>query len=276
MRYLSLPRPSATLMRSFLNLVFPETCWASGVPLAEGQRALSEAARRQIASMLLWPYCGNCGITTGHGAQHDALNPCPQCASRDLGVSRVVRVGTFNDPLDTLVKTLKFQRRWELARLLAPFLMQAMNLATQDGRAVPIDVLVPVALHWRRRLSRGFNQSLELAAEVSKISGWPVADVLWRRRPTAAQSQTQSAAQRKSNLRTAFICPMQNLQAQNPIAGKHVWLIDDVSTTGATLHAAAMALKRLPKPQRPAAVYAAVICITDALGAQVFSTPAGL
>ncbi|MEI8197975.1 MAG: hypothetical protein WCI73_18940 [Phycisphaerae bacterium] len=249
---------AAGLVRPLVSLVMPETCWGTGEPLHEDEQALSEVARRQIAAALLGSYCGQCGLTAAPDSRYDAGNPCPKCSTRDLGLERIVRVGTFVEPLSVLVKTLKFHRRWEVARVIAPFIVQAMHLATHDQRLAPVDLLVPVALHWRRQWQRGFNQSEEIAREVGRLGHWPVGNYLWRRRATLEQSHTQSATQRRANLRAAFLC-----SRPERVAGKHVWLMDDVCTTGATLHAAAMALRRLPKGQRPAGIYAAVLCVTD-------------
>ena len=52
-------------------------------------------------------------------------------------------------------------------------------------------------------------------------------------------------------------------RARRESAGKHVWLLDDVTTTGATLHAAANALRALPGDRRPKSISAAVLCVTD-------------
>ncbi len=240
------------------SLVLPASCWSAGDPLTPADGGLSHAVREEIARQLLWPYCRACGATTGRHANYGVHNPCPLCAERILGLASVVRVGTFSAPLDGLVRTLKFGRHWELARLLAPFLYQAISMQTCDGQETPVDVLVPVALHWQRRFSRGFNQSEELAREVTRLSKWPTLNILRRVRPTHEQALTQSRAQRLENLQGAFAC------LPDPrLAKKHVWLIDDVSTTGATLHAAATAFRRLPKNCRPAALHAAVLCVTD-------------
>lgn len=246
------------LLEPVVSLLMPETCWATGEPLTDAEHMLSETARQQIAEAILTGYCGHCGLTAAPGLRYDAGNPCPKCSTRDLGLERIVRVGTFVEPLNDLVKMLKFHRRWEVARVVAPFLVQALQLATHDQRLAPVDLLIPVALHWRRQLQRGFNQSAELAREVGRLGHWPVGNYLWRRRATLEQSHTQSATQRRANLRSAFLCSQ-----PERVAGKQVWLIDDVCTTGATLHAAAMALRRLPKGQRPAGIYAAVLCVTD-------------
>jgi ComF family protein len=197
---------------------------------------------------------------TGPYTRNDAKARCGQCEGRSVGVASLARVGTFDPPLSELVKRLKFQKRWEIAAIIAPFVVQAIELQAATY-GLQIDALVPVALHWRRRFSRGFNQAEELARAMTKIAGWETVGAIKRVRATHEQSLTLSVNQRRENLENAFVArEIRNL------AGKHVWLIDDVCTTGATIRAAALAFHRLPKELRPARVHAAVVCVTDRLG----------
>jgi ComF family protein len=172
-------------------------------------------------------------------------------------VRRIARVGTFGEPLVTLIHRLKFGRSWEVARVLAPFMHHAISRVAEEVK-VPVDVLVPVPLHWMRRARRGFNQAEELAREAGRLGGWRVIRPLRRVRRTAEQARIDAPSRRAENLQGAFSgLPDRRLRA------KHVWIVDDVSTTGATIHAAATALRKLPEDCRPASINAAVVCVTD-------------
>jgi len=103
---------------------------------------------------------------------------------------------------------------------------------------IPGEVLVPVPLHKKRLRERGYNQSGLLAKELGKLTHLPVVDdCLFRERYTLPQARTSNVDERRSNVVGVFACRNDSLR------DKEVLLIDDVSTSGATLDACAAALK---------------------------------
>jgi len=97
---------------------------------------------------------------------------------------------------------------------------------------------VPVPLHQKRLRERGYNQSSLLAKELGKLTNLPVVDdCLIRQRHAPPQARSATVEERRSNVAGAFVCRDHRLQ------DKQVLLIDDVSTSGATLDAGAAALK---------------------------------
>ncbi len=99
-------------------------------------------------------------------------------------------------------------------------------------------LLVPVPLHPKRLAERGYNQAELLARELARIAALEVsANALVRVRHTASQVETASRDERQENMRDAFTCAKPEL-----VAGRDIVLIDDVSTTGATLDACTGAL----------------------------------
>jgi ComF family protein len=124
---------------------------------------------------------------------------------------------------------MKYEGRRSLARPLAA-LMRHRGADMLQGAAC----VVPVPLHKSRRRERGFNQAVDLAAHL----GLPVVTALGRVRATATQTGLP-AAQRHRNVRDAFGLTPAGLR----LAGATIVLVDDVSTTGATLEACARALK---------------------------------
>ena len=97
--------------------------------------------------------------------------------------------------------------------------------------------MVPVPLHWRRHLARGYNQAERIGRPLAGRLELPFTSALARLRATPPQSRLDQAA-RLRNLRQAFV-----VRRPDSVAGRHVVLVDDVATTGATLDAAAATLK---------------------------------
>src|SRR5690606_36802438 len=135
-------------------------------------------------------------------------------------------------PLDRLLPRFKFHHDLAAGRLLSQLMAQGLAGAERP------QALLPVPLHRARLRQRGYDQALELARPLASAIRIPLLpDALRRERATAPQSRLD-AAHRQRNLRGAFaVAPAARLPA-------HVALVDDVMTTGATLYAAAIALRR--------------------------------
>src|SRR5690606_20884487 len=164
------------------------------------------------------------------GAQPGPGRLCSACQHAPPPLAETHAAFLYGFPVDRLLPRLKFHRDLPAGRLLARASAPAF---------VPVDrpeVLVPVPLHRSRLRERGYNQALELARPLGRRLGIPVCHgLLVRTRATAAQSRLDAGA-RAANLRDAFEVPV-HLEVP-----AHVALVDDVMTTGATLHAAADAL----------------------------------
>ncbi|MEQ9462304.1 MAG: ComF family protein [Haliea sp.] len=159
---------------------------------------------------------------------------CSQCSEQLPAIDRVIAPLVYEPHLALLISRWKFQREPRLTRLLAA-LWQAWVTPPTDR-----DLLLPVPLHWRRLLWRGFNQAallgLEIRARQPQLASLPLrTDILRRRRATPPQASL-SARQRASNLAAAF-------QVRGDLGGLRIALIDDVMTTGATAEAIATVLK---------------------------------
>jgi len=136
----------------------------------------------------------------------------------------------YEYPVDRLVAAAKFGRQLPVARGLGQ--LMAWRLPAPD--VVP-DAVIPVPLHWRREADRGFNQAGEMARAICERRGWPLRPAVCRRARATPEQSGLGAEQRRENLRGAFV-----LTDARTVAGlRHVLLVDDVLTTGATLAALA-------------------------------------
>jgi len=154
------------------------------------------------------------------------------CRNGLTGFDAAFAYGEYEGALRKLIHEFKYSRVTPLAGKLGPLLSRALP------REQSFDVIVPMPLHWRKRLERGFNQSELLARVLSRRTGIPVANALRRRKGTVPQAGL-TRSQRRTNVAGAF-----EADQRERIDGRHVLLIDDVLTTGATASACASVLKR--------------------------------
>lgn len=177
---------------------------------------------------------------------------CAACAAgRFPHALAGIRVAAhYEGPLRKAIRALKFGGQRRLAGPLGDLLAEALRRAEW-----PVDMLIPVPLHVARQRERGYNQAALLARRCAARVGAPVReDVLRRTRATAAQTRL-SAAERRDNLSGAFAVTARG----TAVMGRHIALLDDVTTTGSTLAAAAEALA----PLRPAAIWGLAVARPD-------------
>ena len=139
--------------------------------------------------------------------------------------------GSYEGSLRQLIHLFKYAKIEPLALPLSRLLARAMPV---DER---FDLVIGMPMHWRKRWERGFNQAELLAEPLAHRFGLSLAKNLTRTRHTQSQASL-TEAQRQQNLRDSF-----GVKRAAEIAGKRILLVDDVFTTGATLRAAAGALK---------------------------------
>lgn len=181
------------------------------------------------------PVCERCGDPLPSWrviSQQRAL--CARCRRRPSAIDRGRAAGAYEGALRDIIHALKYDGRRTVAQSLA-------RLMATDGESIlqGADCAIPVPLHWRRQRARGFNQATELA----RALGLPVVDALARIHPTASQTDLP-AGQRHRNVRGAFRLVRRGLMRRAlDVRGRTIVLVDDVSTTGATLEACARVLK---------------------------------
>lgn len=149
--------------------------------------------------------------------------------------ARARAVALHEGPARRMIHVLKYQDRQDLTNVMGLWMARAGAPILNDA-----DLMLPVPLHWRRLVRRGFNQADVLAQAAAQHAGVPVVQGLARARATRRQVGLGGAARRR-NVAGAFRV---RDDARGRIAGACVILVDDVITTGATVDACTRALNR--------------------------------
>ncbi len=175
--------------------------------------------------------CPRCAQPTPRG------ETCGRCLAHPPAFDAAHAVYRYAFPLDRLIQSFKYGHRLALAPY---FGSQLAALAASPGALLnseaPADVIVPLPLHGERLRQRGLNPALELARPVARALRVPIDATSCRRtRDTAAQADL-AWRERIANVRNAFSCSAD-------YSGRHIVLVDDVMTTGASLDECARTLK---------------------------------
>ena len=170
-------------------------------------------------------HCPICALPTPRG------EICGHCLKKPPSFNSKLAVFGYRIPLDRLIQAMKYEEQLALSQLFS----EKLILRISPDR-LP-DYVIPMPLHPDKLKRRGFNQSLLIAARLARSLERPLlAHACRRLRDTPSQS-TLSWKKRKKNVQGAFRCDID-------LSGKHVALVDDVLTTGASLNALADAVQK--------------------------------
>ena len=229
------PARNLTILSGLLDLLLPRRCAACGIrdPHAD---PLCDACAADFLSMVGRRYCPRCGTTVAEGLSLPAVEDgCVHCPTPMGRFDRVVRLAAYEAPLSRMIRGLKFAGSHAVGRHLAGLLAQKVR---STAELAGVQVVQPVPLHWLRRLRRGYDQSVVIARAMARELDLPVSDDLVRVRNTRPQAFL-ARSRRIENVRNAF-----SASGRRPrvVVGRHVLLVDDVTTTGATASEATRAL----------------------------------
>lgn len=217
---------TATLLRraslALLNLVMPEQC-----VVCDRESEYICAGCAVSLPDLGKPYCFIC-------ASPGVPQLCDICRVNVPAFDSIRAPYEFRGAVRQMTHDLKYRG----VRIAAPY-MAGLLAEYLERNPYPVDVLLPVPLHWWRERERGYNQSALLADELGRLAGIPVDTFMLKRiRNTPPQVNMESSSARRRNIIDAFQCT----QYQG-VEGLRCMLIDDVVTTGSTMSACAYALK---------------------------------
>lgn len=202
------------------RLIFPLTCEVCGEALVEGERVVC------LGCLAAMP-----GVDTG------AESVLSRRLAAAVKAERVAAMFAYrrDTPYARVIQKSKYNSRPDIDYGLArEFAARLKPTGFFNG----IDLLLPVPMHWRKKLMRGFNQAEEIARGIAECVGIEVADNIVALRPHGTQTR-RNAAERMANASGAYAVVF-----PEELSGKHVLVVDDVITTGATVMSVCDALRQ--------------------------------
>jgi ComF family protein len=205
--------------RSLRALLLPQDCRLCGLPSGD---ALLCAGCRKDLPRLPAAHCPVCALPV------PTARVCGRCLKKPPAFDGTLAVWAYAEPADGLIHALKFRAQLPLARWFA-----------QELHALgppPCDLLLAMPLHPKRLAERGFNQSVEIARALARQASLRFDPVGLERLHDTPPQRDLAWSQRRRNVRGAFA-------VRTSVTGLHVAVVDDVLTTGASLHEVAHMLK---------------------------------
>jgi ComF family protein len=227
-----MPRLLSELGKGFLQILYPASCFACGAAVVEYSDRFCTSCRKQLTN-LNSHLCPRCAATVGPYV--DLENGCMTCKKESFPFERVLRFGPYEDPLREIILRIKHLPGEDLAEAIGKLWAEAF---LNEFKALGVQAVVPIPLHWFKRWKRGYNQSEALARGLSAGLGIPCLPRCLRRIRHTDQQTQRGIVNRKANVRGAFIARL-----GPKLAKKSLLLVDDVMTSGSTAREAAKALK---------------------------------
>lgn len=215
-------RGAAVLADDLRHLFFPETCPVCARTLVEGEEAI----------------CLECDAAMPRTNYHLDSDNRLYYTLLSQHIPLVHAAAMFHyassNPYSRLIVDAKYRNRPELSRAMgAKYAGEIISSGVFDD----VDLLVPVPMHWWKQIRRGYNQAVEIASGISEVTGIPVVEALVSRRHGSQTRRT--AYERLLNARRTY-----SVADVGTIEGRHIMLVDDVVTTGATLVSCCEAVRR--------------------------------
>ena len=237
----------ASLGQDLLELVFPRACPACGVCDGLDHAGFCPTCRAELGGNFRQNCCTRCASTVGPYAAADGA--CPHCRGWYWPLAGIARVGSYEGRLRELLLAFKYAGRDELVRFFGDRLAGELHKTPWFDQ---VEALVAVPTCWHRHLRGKLYMATTLARQLARVTGRPSPALLRRIKGGPSNAQPGlSKTQRMKNVRGAF-----RVRRGVKLEQAVLCLVDDVTTSGATLNECARMLKRAGA----ARVFAAVAC----------------
>lgn len=212
------------MLSNLLRILFPDFCIHCGRPLVGDERHL----------------CSDCMINTPWANEAHAKDNSTEM--RLAGRFHFVSAASLmhfqkGNVAQSIVHNIKYHGHPSLAVQYGRLLGRELK---QSGRFCDIDYIVPVPLHWFRKMRRGYNQSELICIGISKELGVPLAKHYLRRKKYTKTQTHKNRDERQQNMQQVFA-----VRHPKQLQNKHILLVDDIITTGATTDSCHHALQSI-------------------------------
>ncbi|MEX0828947.1 MAG: ComF family protein [Nitrospirales bacterium] len=224
-----------SFLRTFLHVIFPSQCASCKTPLWDDPVPFVCRACWETVVPISGPCCPHCGgpFASPVALQHSPTHECGACRTKPPAFTKTWSLFPYQSPLKEAVILFKYHGKRSLTKSFLQAMIPALPIFPT------IDILMPVPLHPQRLQEREYNQSLLLAHGLSQHLQIPLhLSCLLRVRATVPQTSL-SKKERLTNLHRAFA-----IDDIARVKGQRILLIDDVFTTGTTLHECAKTLRK--------------------------------
>lgn len=177
-------------------------------------------------------YCGHCALPL-----YTPAPTCGRCQNETTHFNQALSRFVYEGDISTQIHAFKYHQKLAHGRVLSELLVNSIQ-ARYKPSELP-DVLVPVPLHWQKLIRRGYNQAHEISRILSHRLNIPIQHNILQRVQRGLKQSELSRKHRLSALKGVFA-----VSSKAQITGKHIALIDDVMTTGATASTLAALLKQ--------------------------------
>lgn len=215
-------------LNNIQSIVYPSTCLLCGAP-GDDELDICSHCRQELPANLIC--CKRCAAPVA--ASGDPGRTCGACIASPPPFDQCITPFLYQAPVDSLISGFKFRKKLGNGKLLSRLLIDFLK---QQNVEAP-DIILPIPLHWKRLTERGFNQALEIARPISSALRLPLDHSTCIRRHSTTPQMKLEKRNRLRNLKGAF-------EIRGNIDVRHLVLLDDVVTTGATVSELAALLKK--------------------------------
>lgn len=212
------------LFNNFFDILFPRICGGCNSVLNMGEKHICTECLCQLP-------------LTGYWKEND--NPVAKMFWGRIYLQNASSFLHFQKGgrLQGIIHNMKYKNQKEIGFFLGEMLGKELINTSYSS----VDLIVPVPLHKSKIRKRGYNQSDYIAGGLSEVLGIPVETEVVKRIISSDSQTKKSRYERWENVMNIF-----NVEKPNVIEGKHILLVDDVLTTGATIEACATVLQGIP------------------------------